>query len=192
MKNIQLLFLALFLAIGTHTAWADIANEDEVDVKIELMNGAKFPSFEFYIRYQSYKYDMGYQPDGLTDVVLEAGKPTETGQRGDKSLLYARDKNGREYVSQEELGGVVTDRGVNVGYYLDQIEVVSLKKGVLKFKKVRKIIGTNNEVLEILKGDVSGGGKVSWMFILVPIVCLTGLVAFFILRRREGGKTTAA
>lgn len=194
MKNFRFLFLALFMALGTHAAWADIANEDEVGIKIELMNGAKFPGFEFYIRYQSYTYNMGYQPTELSDIVLEAGKPTATGQRGDRSLLYARDSKGREFVSKKEVGGVVTDRGVNVAYYLDQIVVTSLKKGEIKFKTVRKIIGTNDEVLEIIKGDVGvgGGGKSNWMIAILPLLSLAGLVAFFILRRKTGRKSSAA
>lgn len=178
----------LFL-FGTSFAWADVANEGEVNVKVELINGKDFPGFEFFIRYQNYHYDMGYQPDGLTDIVLEPGLVTETGGRGDQSLLYARDENGNEFVSKTEVGGVDSDFGPDVAYYLDQIEVISVKNGEVKFKIVaRKKMSGDDKVLKIIKGDVSGGGKSIWMIILVPIFCLTGLFAFFVLRRRRVAK----
>lgn len=185
MKQVVFWVLILFMFVGNNAVWADIATRDEVSVKVELMNGARFPSFEFYIRYQSYHYDMGYQPDPLTDVVLEAGKPIETGQRGARSFLYARDKkSGRQYASKKEIGGTIAERGVDVSHYVDQIEVLSLRKGEVKFKVVaRKRMNHNGEVMEILKGDVTGG-KANWLMILVPIICLSGLVAFFLLRRK--------
>ena len=188
MKNFTVLFAAILFLFGTQTAWADVANEGEVDVKVELINGKDFPGFEFFIRYQNYHYDMGYQPDGLTDIVLEPGLVTETNGRGDQSLLYARDEKGNEFVSKTEVGGVDSDFGPNVAYYLDQIEVISVKNGEIKFKiAARKKMSGDDKVLKIIKGDVSDGEMSTWLIILVPIFCLTGLVAFFVLRRRKSG-----
>lgn len=185
MKKLGFLLALLCMFVGNSAVWADIATRDEVEVKVELMNAARFPSFEFYIRFQGYHYDMGHKPDSLVDVVMEPGKAISTGQRGARSFLYARDKNGRKYVSKKEIGGMTTERGVDVSHYVDQIEVISLRKGELKFKVVaRKRMGHNGEVMEILKGDVSGGGKVNWIVVLIPIICLSGLVAFFLLRRK--------
>jgi hypothetical protein len=80
---------------------------------------------------------------------------------------------------------MTAERGVDVSHYVDQIEVISLRKGELKFKVVaRKRMSHNGEVMEILKGDVSGGGKVNWIVVLIPVICLSGLVAFFLLRRK--------
>jgi hypothetical protein len=186
MKNLRFLVVILLMFVGTNAVWADIATRDEVEVKVELMNAARFPSFEFYIRFQGYHYDMGHKPDALVDVVMEPGKAISTGQRGARSFLYAREKNGgRQYVSKKEIGGMTAERGVDVAHYVDQIEVLSLRKGEVKFKVVaRKRMGHNGEVMEILKGDVSGGGKVNWIVVLIPIICLSGLVAFFLLRRK--------
>ena len=167
---------------------ADVATEGEVDVQVELMNGAQFKGFTFFIKYQSYTYNMGYQPSGLSEVVLEAGKSFETGGRGDASKLYARDSKGKVYESKEMVGGVASDFDRNVSYYLDQIEITKVKKGVISYKVVaRKKMGPNGEVLEIMKSDVVNDepGKGKWMLFTIPVVCLIGLVAFFILRSRK-------
>lgn len=184
----SLLLLPVLFVLGLSPLMADVATEGEVDVQVELMNGAQFKGFTFFIKYQSYTYNMGYQPSGLSEVVLEAGKSFETGGRGDASKLYARDSKGKVYESKEMVGGVASDFDRNVSYYLDQIEITKVKKGVISYKVVaRKKMGPNGEVLEIMKSDVVNDepGKGKWMLFTIPVVCLIGLVAFFILRSRK-------
>lgn len=191
MKLIRsLLFFSLLTCLGLGSAYADVANEGEVDVQVELLNASKFPGFTFYIKYQHYTYNMGYQPSSLDEVTLEAGKAYETGDRGDASKLYARDAKGKVYESKEMIGGVAKELSSSVSHYLDQIEVTKIKKGVISFKVVaRKKMGNDGEVLEIKKSDVvNEEGKGNWMLFTIPVVCLIGLIAFFVLRNRSKGQ----
>lgn len=189
MKLIRsLLLIPMLLVLGLSPLMADVATEGEVDVQVELLNGAKFPGFTFFIKYQSYTYNMGYQPSELSEVVLEAGKAFQTGGRGDQSKLYARDSKGKVYESKDMIGGVASDFDRNVSYYLDQIEVTKIKKGVISYKVVaRKKMGVNGEVLEIKKSDVvnDDANKGRWMLFTIPVVCMIGLIAFFVLRNRK-------
>lgn len=185
----QWFLMCLLVVAGLGRLQADIATEGEVDVKVQLMNGDSFKGFTFYIRYQNYTYNMGYQPSGITEVTLKPGDHVETGGRGDASLLYARDKNGKEYVSKVEVGGVAQGQSSDVSYILHQIEVSSVKKGVIKFKVVsQQKIGAAGKVLEVMQGAVS----FDWTMVVLPIACLLGLVAFFFFRRQRPGKSVAA
>ncbi|HEX2901589.1 MAG TPA: hypothetical protein VHS96_17890 [Bacteroidia bacterium] len=193
MKLLRYLFLALFMAMGMHTAWADVAREGEVEVKVELMNGKFFPDYEFFVRYQGYYYNQGYHPSEPVDLILAPGESFTTGSKGGSSYLYARDSSGNIYESETKVGGVAKDFSPNVGYHLHQIQVLSVRDGVVKFKIVaRKKMTDEGKVIKIIKGDVAGGGKSIWMTLLMPALSLAGLLAFFLMRRRKNGTQTAA
>ena len=174
--------------IGAIPMRADVATEGEVDVRVELMNAQDFPKFKFFIKYQEYYYDMGYQPGDVTPVYFEPGKPISTGERGDASLLYAEDENGHEYASEEPIGGVATDFGRDVSYLLDQIKVTSIKGDLIKFKVVsRHKVDSDGKLIGVKKGEFSAEDPENrnWMLIILPAVCLLGLVLFFIFRKRS-------
>jgi hypothetical protein len=188
MKMMRWFLLGMIMVAGIGFLKADVATEGEVDVRVELMNADAFAGYQFFIRYQSYSYNMGYHKGELNDVFLESGKHIETGGRGDASLLYARDKNGKEFVSKLEVGGVKQGQSRDVAYILDQIEVTGIKKGVIKFKVVStKKIGDNGEVIEVLKGGI----EPNWLMLLLPASCLIGLMIFFVVRRRLGKAAVA-
>ncbi len=189
MKYWYNILLVFCLLVGANSAWADVAREGEVDIKVQVMNHKSFPGIEFFVRYQGHYYDRGYHLGDPQDLILEAGKSFTTGSRGGSSLLYARDTSGNVYESATNIGGLAKESSRNVGHHLHQIQVLSVKDGLVKFKIVaKKKMTDEDKVIQIIKGDVAGGGKSIWMAILMPAACLLGLVAFFILRRRQISK----
>ena len=189
MKHLRLLSAIFFLVICTQTAWADVARQGEVEVKVQVMNHKSFPGIEFYVRYQGHYYDKGHHLGKTQDLILTPGESFTTGSRGGSSLLYARDTSGNVYESEAKVGGMAKELSRNVGYHLHQIQVLSVKDGIVKFKiAAKKKMTDEDKVIQIIKGDVTGGGKSIWMTILMPLVCLMGLFAFFILRRRQFDK----
>jgi hypothetical protein len=183
MKFLRAFFIAVLLLLGTTALHADIATAGEHDVYIELLNAKDFPSYKFYIQYQTYTYNRGYQPNGTEKVFLEPGKHIKTGDRGSASLIYASGK-GREYVSKVEAGGSVIDNTEGLEYMLDRIKIVKLDKKVVKFVVVeRQLIGADGKAKQtIKKGSLTGQ---SWLMYLLPIICVAGLVAFFLFRRKS-------
>ncbi len=182
MKVLTIFLFAFIMLFGAATLQADVATAGEQDVFIELLNAKDFPSFKFYIQYQTYTYNMGYHPNGTMKVYLEPGKHIKTGDRGSASLIYAEGK-GREYVSKVNAGGSIIDHTDDVDYVLDRIKIVKLDKKVLKFTVVeRQLIGADGKVLKtIQKGSLA---EQSWFMYLLPIVCIGGLVAFFFFRKK--------
>jgi hypothetical protein len=187
MKRLQLLFFGLFTLVTAHMLQADVATEGEKGVRVELLNGADFPGFKFFIKYQHYHYNMGYQKGEVNDVVLEKGKIVETGDRYSSSLLYAVDDKGNEFVSKEEIGGSVIDHAKSASYHLHQIKVLNVKDGTIEFKvAAKKKMNEKDEVVKVMRsevGGITGSGEMNWTLVVVPIVCVLGLIAFFIVRR---------
>lgn len=182
MKAVCILWIGLVVALSSQRVHADVATEGEVEIRVEVINTRDFPEFQFFIHYQTYHYDMGYQPDPVQEVALGPDVVTATSSRDDASFLYARDKEGNEYVSKEQVGGVTIDHNKDVAYYLDQIEVVSVENGVVEFKVAhRKKMSSEGRVLKTKKGDAGG---THWTILVVPVLSLLGLLAFFLLRRK--------
>ncbi len=178
-------FIPLILLLCAAPAYADIATEGEHDVYIELINGSDFPSYKFYIKSQSYYYEMGYQPGAVTTVYLEKGKHISTGDRGSSSLLYAEGK-GMTYESKAQVGGATIDRTPGLNYLLDRIKVVRLKNKEIKFVVVeRQLIGEDGKVIRtVQKGAVGSTGTQQIIMWVLPVVCMLGLLLFFAFRRR--------
>lgn len=175
----------LLLLLGAAQLKADVATEGEVDVRIELLNGKDFPGYKFFIKFQNYEYNMGYQPAGVEIVFLEPGIHVSTGERGSSSLLFAEGKKGK-YQSHEQVGGSEIDHTEGLQYMLDRIKITKIDKKGLRFEVVeRQLIGENGQVLQsIMKGSLEPLDMQAFLLWLLPIVCLVGLVVFFLFRKR--------
>jgi hypothetical protein len=183
-KRTWLLVFSFLLVLGVQRAQADVATEGEVAVKVELVNPTNFPGFNFFVKYQTYHYDMGWQPGPVNKVYLTAGQHVETGARFSKSYLYAEDKQGNEFVSKEEIGGSVIDKGKSLAYYLQQVKVLAVKGGEVQFE-VKSVLKVDDDgKTKEVKADKleKGGMEMNWWVVAVPVVCLLGLVAFLMLR----------
>ena len=185
MKFFRPVLFLVMLLLGAAQLKADVATEGEVDVYIELLNGNEFPGYKFFIKYQNYEYNMGYQPAGVQIVFLEPGKHVSTGDRGSSSLLFAEGKRGK-YQSSIEVGGSEINHTEGLQYVLDRIKITKVDKKGLRFEVVeRQLIGENGTVLEtIQKGSLEPLNLQAFLLWLLPIVCLVGLVLFFLFRKK--------
>ena len=68
MKSLFLTFFALLFAFPV---MADLATAGEVDLRIELLNGEEFEGYTFFVEYQTYYYEYGYQEGPIREVELE-------------------------------------------------------------------------------------------------------------------------
>jgi hypothetical protein len=185
----HLSLLLLLLVTFSGSVQADLAKptRHQVDVRIQLMNGAAFPGYTFFIR-----YDAEYDPSGYwkkwTDttavVVLESEKEAAPGYAWG---LFARDTAGREYKSLREFDPSETERyKPDFEYYLDQIVIERVGFGMVTYKVVdRKKMGGSGDRQTIQKGEVGSPGEFDWAMAVMPIVCFLGLVAFLIVRKRK-------
>ena len=182
MKFLRIL-LILIACSSSLPLWADIATAGEQTVFVELLNGKAFPKYKFYVKYQTYHYDMGYKPGAIEIVYLLPGKPIETGDRGSSSFLYAKGPKG-EWASKVEIGGSEIDLHGREDHLLDRIKIIKMNPNgkVIEFQVVeRQKIDANGKVLETINKSSMGQ---PWWFWAMPLVCLLGLVAFFLLRRK--------
>jgi hypothetical protein len=181
MKVFRILLFTTLLLLGAMQVHADVATRGQKAIHIELLNGKDFPGYKFYIKYQRYYYDRGYQPGTVDKVLLEPGKHYETGDRGSTSLLFAKAKKG-EIASKVKVGGAEIDLESKANYLLDRIKITKIdSKGVQFVVVERQEIGDNGKVLRTLeKGSM---GTQGWMIWMLPIVSLLGLAAFFLFRK---------
>jgi hypothetical protein len=184
MKSLYVFLLSFALLCGATTLKADIATPGEQDVYIELLNGNAFPKYKFFIKYQTYHYDMGYKPGGVEVVDITPGKHFMTGDRGAQSFLYARGPKG-EWKSAVEVGGSAIDYTDGVQYMLDRIKIKKLnpKGKVIEIEVMeRQAIGEGGAVLQtIKKSAVELPTSMIW---ILPLACGLGLVLFFVFRRK--------
>jgi hypothetical protein len=184
MKSIRFFVLPFLLLLWANSLQADVATEGEHDVYIELLNGKDFPGYKFYIKFQDYYYNMGYQPGDVSVVYLEPGKHVSTGDRGSSSLLFAEGKSNAQ--TKTEVGGADIDHTEGLSYFLDRIKIKSIKKKVINFEVVeRQLIGEDGKVLQtIKKGSLPAMNGTQLVIWIIPIVCLVGLMVFFLFRRK--------
>ena len=188
MKTFILSFLLFLIALP---AFADIANEDEVDLNVELMNGEKFEGYTFFVRYQTYYYEYGYQPGMVNEVDLKPGENYAVSGRGGSSKIYARDEKGNEFESEEEVGGVVNYSGNGVSVFIDRYKVVSVKDGKIELKHVERVKQLRSgKLVKVNKAglDFDGNGF-PWMSFALPLVSFLALIAFFIFRRKAAARS---
>jgi hypothetical protein len=182
MKTSALLLLGFFLVLGAQRAHADvIAPKGPVPViMVELVNPADFPGFNFYIR----------EGFGSEKMYLEAGKQVKTGGfRWHGYALFAEDKQGNQFESKDWIYSSDLERSKRVDYhYVEQIKVLAVGNGEVKFEAKWIKVDKNgsmrmdkNGKTKVVKGEV----EMNWLVMVVPVVCLLGLVAFLLLRGKQ-------
>lgn len=189
----------LFLSISLLTplsSRADVAIEGEVDIRIKVLNLSDFPGYEFYIEYQDYYYEYGWQPGDIAHVTIKENEEFETGERGGASKLYAVDKQGNIFASAEELGGNMVLDDYKASYVVNEVEVTELRDGKLSYKVKRAYkVYPDGATKKLKKGFVFFGfgfGDIDFGLILLPIVCIGGLLFFFWMRRNPMRPSAAA
>ncbi len=182
MKSLFLTFFALLFAFPV---MADLATAGEVDLRIELLNGEEFEGYTFFVEYQTYYYEYGYQEGPIREVELEPGKDINASGRGGRSKIYARNEDGDLFESEEAVGGVVNNASDDVLAYVDQYNVVSMKDGKLKLEHKARIMHLHNgEKIEVSKSGID----FSLAGIIMSLACLVALVLFFIFRKKSPAK----
>ncbi len=169
---------------------ADIRVEGVVIRQFSITNIDKFPGFQFYYTYQSYHYNQGYRANPLDTLELEINKRYSAASRGNsKAEVLAKDKNGNWSKPGITLGGEVSANPLITGI-VDIYEIVSIKKGVIKLKKIREIAlnkdGTEKEkkasggFLSFIGNDKFTGGLT-----IVAVAALAGLLIVFFRRKKQ-------
>lgn len=191
MKIMRLFLLLTLLFTSVGNLSADVVVEGEQDVYIELLNAKDFPDYKFYIQYQDYYYDQGYHAGNVSTIYLDPGKHYATGDRGSSSLLYAEGGKDEVFESEQSVGGTGKEFNKQVAYLLDRIKVTGVGENGVQFKVVeRQLIGENGKVIKtikhpsIQKGEIGPLDQGAFLMWLLPIVCMVGLVVFFLLRRK--------
>ena len=187
----------LFLMLALTPAFADIAIEGQVTRKTVISNLSEFPDYEFYIQYQNYYYEYGYQPGSVDEVILVEGEAFESGERGSRSKIYARlkKKKRKKFESEETVGGqeVIPDR--NGRYIEDVVRIISVEEGVIKFEiESSSLILRNGDKENLLKkGGITGLTLfgVDLAYIGLPLFCLIAF-ALFLMRKRAMHRQEAA
>lgn len=185
-SRLSVLFFCALLLCGNRLK-ADLADEgglQPVNVHIELTNSEKFPGYHFFILFQNYADYGGYEPDSLEEVNLLSGVPQSTSDFGDMSYIFARDSAGNIFQTKLKYGGRVDVVDPDFAYLVKKIEVLRIANGEIEVKVVSTVKMLDyEEVFEMKKGAVDGQ---NWLRVaLLPLVCLLGLVAFFLMRRRQ-------
>lgn len=188
-SKLHFFILAALLLISSGLR-ADIADdnnsEQRIYVHVELMNGAKFPGYQFFVQYQTYEGYGGYDPDSLLEMPLSPGISQPTSEYGDKSFIFARDSTGKLFQSTVKFGGSRMEMEPDFAYLVQRIDVVSIRNGEIEVKLVATMKMVDyEEVIEMKKGTVGSQSQEIIRFALLPAVCLLGLIAFFVVRRRK-------
>lgn len=183
------LIFTLFLVPIFATVFADIAIEGEVTRLTRITNLSDFPDYEFFIKFQAYYYDMGYQAGELTDTPVFEDSLFRSGGRGSTSFIYARRKSdGTIFQSEKAVGGqkIVSQRGADG--IEDLIKIKSLEDGEIKFKIQESILHYRNGKTEkISKSGITGISMFGFdiAYVGFPLLCALALVFFFMRRRRN-------
>jgi hypothetical protein len=161
--NRFLLFAFFAFTLLPFRSQADVLVEGEVDIRVKVTNISDFPDYEFYIEYQDYFYEYGWQPGDISQVAVKEGEEFETGDKGSSSKLYAKDKEGNTFSSLEALGGNTQIDDYQASYIVQEVEITSINGGEIRYK------------IYLFGMDLG--------LLLLPIICLGGLVFFFWMRR---------
>lgn len=197
MKNSILAILLFCLPL---VSLADLVTEGEVSHKFTIVNLDEFPEYEFFILYQTYYYDRGYQEGAANEKAVDHGNYYRGGDRSGTSPLYARlkTKKGRKKKGPESsirLGGreVVAERDAQSIH--DDYKIISINDTLIELELVdQKIMLGNGKELKINKGSISSGaevGGIDLIYFALPGVCLLSILAFFVYRRRAARSETA-
>lgn len=183
MKRIQLLSFCL-LIFTAFSLKADVVTPGETQRAFTIINLEDFSDYEFYFRQSTYFYDQGYQQGDDLEVVFKANEHYRGGRDSDRSSIFAT-KNGDEqtvFQSDEMVGGMEVISDYDVYYILDEIQIQSVKDGLVKFKVCKSYYVYGDGVKKkIRKGMIGIGGP--WYLVFAGIAALV-LIAFFIFRRK--------
>lgn len=187
MNRIVKLLSFFFLFSLPYFSKADVAIEGEVDIRVKVLNLSDFPGFEFFIEYQEYYYDMGWQAGDIVQVAIQEGQEFETGEKGGGSKLFAKDAQGNTYATEQDLGGNTVLDDYKASYIVQEINIKSVEGGKITFKVADEYkVYPDGKTRKLKKGFVLFGvnlfGVDLGLFVL-PIVCLAGLIFFFWTRR---------
>jgi hypothetical protein len=186
MKTKLFLLLALFLVMVSGLLHADLAKPRKMPVqpglerRVQLINGEDYPEFQFYL-YVTERESRSELPELQ---LLEPGKWAAVGKSGEG--FYVRAVKGEEFFDSNRLSGNVEytlDR--NGSYRLEKVKIKSFEEGVLKIEIRSRDMQdeSGNEIEAPSKGSVGGLGI--FPTLILPAVCLLGLVAFLVFRRKS-------
>ncbi len=174
---------------------ADVVEEGQTTVKVMLKNSSAFPDYEFYILYQDYYYNMGYQKGDQLVLWLEEGREYEAGDQGSSSKIYARliSDTVQIFETESEYGGeeIVHDRKVSV--LVDEITITKIEGDhvAVKVKRVKidnKGKRSNSDegfIMGIHKGPFQILGINGWIW-LMPLAAFLSLTMLYFWRRNLG------
>lgn len=166
---------------------ADVLIEGEVDIMVKVLNTNEYPDYNFHIEYQGYYYEYGWQPGDIVVVPVKEGEEFLTGERGSTSKLFATDAEGKVYSSSIEMGGNTIVDNHNVNHLLHTYTIQGIDEDGIRLKLVNEFqVMNDGKVKKVKKGMAFTGVDVLGMdlgLILLPLVCLGGLVFFFWMRR---------
>lgn len=175
---------------------ADVITPGEVYHKFQVINLDEYPDYRFYIMYQGFYYDRGYQP---AEPRLEWIKPDEmaaAGGRGASSRIYAVSRSDSTSVmeSEERVGGSEIIKDTEARYIQDFVKITAVKDGKVEFEVVEQKLEYRNGQVKDLKSKKKKKNKKGIMgasvmgieltYLVLPAVCLLGLVMFFVFRRK--------
>lgn len=191
----RILLLLILVPLFSYS-FADIANPDQFAQDIKFTNLDEFPDYQFYYLYKQYGYDRGYRVSSERQVLLKNNEVYETSSRYGAVRIYAcqRKKRNKDkmrkgkycFHSEEEIGGNGSWRGEDpnkVAVY----EVEKLEEGIITLKRIGGPEG--NAGNEEYRGTLPLNNP--WYKFLLPGLCLSALVGFFLIRRRKATQRTA-
>ena len=185
--NRFLLFAFFAFTLLPFQSHADVLIEGEVDIRVKVTNISDYPDYEFYIEYQDYYYEYGWQPGDISQVEIKEGEEFETGDKGSSSKIYAKDKEGNVFSTLESLGGNMQIDDYQASYIVQEVEITAINGTEIRFKIVDQYkVYPDGGTKKMRKGMVLTGIYLFGMdlgLLLLPIICLGGLVFFFWMRR---------
>jgi hypothetical protein len=186
------LFLAAILFIGMLTETkADLIEEGQIPRQFMFLNLSKYKGFSFSFQYQTYHYDHGYQPYPPVDSAVKDNERYDAGTRFDMTRLHAKDANGKEYVSDIEIGGDTRVTNRDILSVVDVYTIESINKDVIKLNKAYEIVvyagGKEKKRKSELESSLSedNGGNITPWLIGGALAAIAGLVLIFLKNRKK-------
>lgn len=179
-------YLSILACLFTLIASADVIMPGEVDKQFKIINLYQFKGYSFSYQYQHYKYDKGYQPNGVSVITLVNDSTFGTG-RGGAVNITATNKAGKSFVSNIKVGG--SGRYYhNVVDVVEVFKIVSIKNGVLQLKKVKELV-TSSEKGKLIttekKVGILAGLENPWLIGLVLTALFSGAILFLLKTKRN-------
>ena len=185
--------LILFSFIFFNSIHADVVTEGEFNRQFRIINADQYPDYTFYILYQTYYYDMGYQPGDVNEMIIKPGEAYYGGDRGGVSRIYGKSNSGNPEVatSEETVGGNVYVTQSGVQGVIDEIKITGIKAGVITFVVVKTLhVLDGGKEKAVKKGAFPGfGDGNSPLIFVLPGICLALLIGFLLFRNMKTRKS---